>query len=322
MILVTGATGFLGAELILQLGRQGLKLRALKRQHSKIPEILRNLNHIEWFTADINDPATLEEAFDGITQVYHCAALISFHPADKETLLKVNIEGTANIVNLCDAYDVRLLHVSSVAALGDAKKGKQITEDDLWEYNRHAHTYAISKYGGEMEVWRGIAEGVEAIIVNPSIIIGASAGTEGSGAIFKLIQNGLSYYTKGVTGFVDVVDVARSMISLMNSGIQSERFTISAENYSYKQLFSEIASGFGRKAPATEAKKWMLSLAWRAAKAYGWLTGRSPGLTRETASSSLNQNYYSNDKIKNTIGIQFKPLRQSILEVCTGLKTP
>lgn len=321
MILVTGATGFLGAELILQLNQQSLKLRALRRQHSKIPRILEGIEGIEWFTADINDLATLEEAFEGITQVYHCAALVSFLPADKKRLLKVNIEGTSNVVNLCAAYNVRLLHVSSVATLGDAKKGKQITEDDLWEYNKNAHTYAISKYGGEMEVWRSIAEGLNAVIVNPAVIIGASAGVEGSGAIFKLVKEGLPYYTRGVTGLVDVKDVAKSMVTLMNSDIHSERFTISAENYGYQQFLTAIAKGFGKKAPTIEAKKWMLSLAWRAAKLGSWLSGKPTGLTRDSARSSLNQSFYNNDKIKNTIGIEFKPLQQSIAEVCTSFHT-
>jgi dihydroflavonol-4-reductase len=321
MILVTGATGFLGTELVLQLSQQGLKLRALKREHSKIPEILQDIDLIDWVVADINDLATLEEVFEGISQVYHCAALVSFDPKDKENLLRINIEGTANMVNLCSAFGARLLHVSSVATLGNAKKDQQITEDDLWEYDKTAHTYAISKYGAEMEVWRGIAEGLDAVIVNPSVIIGAGAGTEGSGAIFKLVKEGLSYYTAGATGIVDVADVAKSMISLMNSDTHSERFTISAENYSYQQFFSEIAKGFRIKAPAKEAKAWMLSIAWRAAKVAVWFTGKSAGLTRDTAKSSLNQSYYSNDKIKSTIGIEFKPLTQSIAEVCAALKT-
>lgn len=319
MILVTGATGFLGTELVLQLSRKGLKIRALKREHSKVPDVLQGIGLIDWVVADINDLATLEDTFEGISQVYHCAALVSFAPKDKEDLLRINIEGTANVVNICAAFNVRLLHVSSVATLGVAKNDQQITEEDLWEYDKTAHTYAISKYGAEMEVWRGIAEGLEAVIVNPSVIIGSGTGTEGSGAIFKLVREGLSYYTAGATGIVDVSDVAESMISLMNSSITAERFTISAENYTYQQFFTEIAKGFKIPAPAREAKPWMLSIAWRAAKVAGWFTGKTPGLTRETAKSSLNKSYYSNTKIKTTIGIEFKPLAQSIQEVCLSL---
>ena len=320
MILVTGATGFLGSELINQLLPQGKKLRALKRDNSVIPALFKDNPLIDWVVADINDVATLEDAFEDITRVYHCAALVSFNPKDKTELLKVNIEGTGNIVNLCAAYDARLIHVSSVAALGEPKKGKQITENDYLEYDAKAHSYAISKYEGEMEVWRGIAEGLDAVIVNPSVIIGAKAGFKGSGAIFKLVKDGLSFYTKGATGIVDVQDVAKSMIALMDSEITGERFTISSENYHYKQFFAEIAKGFGIAAPPKEAKPWMLGIAWRAAKLASFFTGKAASLTSDAARSSLNTSYYSNDKIINTIDIKFKPLQQSIQETCAGLK--
>lgn len=321
MILVTGATGFLGSELIEQLTGQGKKLRALKREKSTLPPLLANHALIEWFTADINDMGSLEDAFEGITQVFHCAALVSFDPKDKAQLLKINIEGTSNIANLCLSNGARLLHVSSVAALGEAKKGMQITEDDYWEYDAKVHSYAISKYEGEMEVWRSIAEGLDALIVNPSVIIGAKAGFKGSGAIFKLVKEGLSYYTAGATGFVDVADVAKSMIALMDSGITEERFTLSAENYYYKQFFSEIAAGFKVKAPAKEAKPWMMGLAWRTAKLTSLVTGKAAALTSDAARSSLKISLYNNDKIRKTTGITFKPLQQSIQEVCAGLTT-
>ncbi|SHF64816.1 NAD-dependent epimerase/dehydratase family protein [Pedobacter caeni] len=320
MILVTGATGFLGAELIHQLTGQGTKLRALKREHSVIPDLIKDNPLIEWAVADLNDFSSLDTAFEGIDQVYHCAAMISFDPRDKSKLLKVNIEGTSNVVNLCVEHQARLLHVSSVAALGNAKKGQLITEKDFWEYDSKAHSYAISKYEGEMEVWRGIAEGLEAVIVNPSVIIGGNAGFEGSGAIFKLVKNGLSYYTRGATGIVDVQDVAKSMIALMNSKITEERFTISAENYNYQRFFGEIAKGFGVKAPAKEAKPWMLGIAWRAAKFASLFTGKPAALTSDAARSSLNESLYSNKKIIDTIGITFKPLDQTVAETCQALK--
>jgi len=319
MILVTGATGFLGSELIDQLTRQGKKIRALKRKDSVIPELLKGNSLVEWAVTEINDLASLEDAFGDVSQVYHCAALVSFNPKDKAKLLKINIEGTSNIANLCAAYGARLLHVSSVAALGDAKKGMQITEDDYWEYDPKVHSYAISKYESEMEVWRSIAEGLDAVIVNPAVIIGANAGYNGSGAIFKLVKEGLKYYTSGATGLVDVSDVAKSMITLMDMPISGERFTISAENYHYKQFFSEIAAGFGVKAPAKEASPWMLGLAWRSLKVLSLFTGNAPGLTSDAARSSMNVSLYSNEKIIKTTGITFKPLHESIKEVCAGL---
>jgi dihydroflavonol-4-reductase len=320
MILITGATGFLGSALVHKLTTQGKQVRALKRERSAVPALLQNNNKIEWFITDILDLATLEDAFEGVDQVYHCAAFVSFDPKDKKKLLSTNIEGTSNIVNLCLANKVRLIHVSSVAALGNAKKGKLITENDFWEYDSKVHSYAISKYEGEMEVWRGIAEGLEAVIVNPSVIIGPNSGFAGSGAIFKLVKEGLSYYTKGATGIVDVEDVVKSMITLMESNEQGERFTISAENYHYEQFFKEIAEGFGVKPPVKEAKPWMLGIAWRAAKFASLFTSKPAALTSDAARSSMNESLYDNEKIKLTTGIKFKPLKQSIKETCEALK--
>lgn len=320
MILVTGATGFLGAELIRQLTAQQLKVRAIKRSTANVPDLIKDNSLVEWRIADINEPETLADAFEGVTQVYHCAAFISFDPKDKARLLKVNIEGTANVVNLCLEHGARLVHVSSVAALGNAKKGEQITEKDFWEYDPHVHSYAISKYEGEMEVWRGIAEGLDAIIVNPAVIIGKNAGFTGSGAIFKLVKDGLKFYTDGATGIVDVEDVAKCMILLMDSPITAERYTLSADNLNYKDFFASIAKGFGIKAPSTEAKPWMLGIAWRAAKLASWFTRKAPALTKDAARSSFNHSYYSNAKISKAVPIQFKPLQTSIMEVCQALK--
>ncbi len=320
MILVTGATGFLGSALIKQLTAQGVPVRGLKRSSSKIPLQLVNNSLVTWFTADINDLETLADAFEDITKAYHCAAFVSFNANDKSQLFRINIEGTANVVNLCAENNVRLLHVSSIAALGDAKKGQQISEKDFWEYNPHSHQYAISKYEGEMEVWRGIAEGLDAVIVNPAVIIGASAGEHGSGAIFKMVKNGLKFYTNGATGVVDVTDVAKCMVMLMESDISAERYILSADNLHYKDFFAEIAQGFNVEAPSREAKPWMLSLAWRAAKIASLFTNRAPALTKDAARSSLNLSYYSNQKLIDTLNFKFKPLNKSILEVCAALK--
>lgn len=320
MILVTGATGFLGSELILQLTNQGKKLRALKRQHSIIPHQLADNPLIEWQVADINDPADLEDAFAGITQVYHCAALVSFLPADQAEMLRVNIEGTGHVANLCLLNSARLVHVSSVAALGETKKGELITEQDFWIYDKHSGNYAISKYEGEMEVWRNITEGLDAVIVNPSIIIGPSSGYQGSGALFKLVRKDLNFYTSGGIGLVDVRDVAAVMIALMNSQTTGERFIISSENYTYQRLFKEIAQAFDMRIPQRKVSSWMLGLAWRLAKIGTLLTGKAFGLTAEVAKSSQINSFYSNKKVISATGIQFMPVQESIRETCLKLK--
>lgn len=320
MILVSGGTGFLGSELLKQLTDKGLTVRAIKREKSLIPVLLQNNALINWVNGDINEPATLADAFANVTHVYHCAAFVSLNSKNKKQLFHVNINGTTNIVNLCLAYNCRLLHVSSIAALGIPKKGEKISEKNFWEYDSKAHAYSLSKYEGEMEVWRGITEGLNAVIVNPSIIIGKNAGFEGSGSIFKMVKNGFPFFTNGTSGFVDVEDVAKAMILLMESEIEGQRYIVSSENYHYKRLFSEIADGFEVKAPTKEAKPWMLGLAWRGLKFISLFTNSEPAITRDTAESSTTDSNYDNKKIIEATGIQFKPIAQSLKEITQHLK--
>lgn len=322
MILVTGATGFVGSVLARRLAEQNIAIRCLKRQTSVIPEFLLPYSHlIDWREADILDSSMLEDAFEGITQVYHCAAWVSFKEADKEPMINTNIKGTANVVNLCLDYDARLVHVSSIAALGQAKPGELITEKHYLEETPANNNYAVSKLESEMEVWRGIAEGMQGVVVNPSVIIGPEAGADGSGKIFDTVRRGLKYYTKGSCGLVDVDDVARCMIELMNSDITAERYIINAENWKFKDLTKKIAEYFGVQPPTTEAKPWMLELAWRGASIWASLTGNDPALDKIAAQAASVEQNYDNSKIKKAISITFKPVKQTIQQVCSALKT-
>jgi dihydroflavonol-4-reductase len=319
-ILITGATGFLGTEMARQLAGSGNKIVCIKRSASIIPDVLKSMANIRWVDADILDIGALEDAFEGITQVYHCAALVSFDPAKKAAMIKVNVEGTANMVNLCLQYGVRLVHVSSVAALGEAKPDRLITENSHLEDTPYGNGYAMSKYESEMEVWRGIAEGVDGVIVNPSIIIGRGAGTNGSGQIFEKVREGLSYYTGGSCGFVDVEDVAKAMIALMNTDISGQRYIINAENWTWKNLLAETAENFDLTPPQTLAKPWMLNMAWRASAVWSAVTGRRKGIDKVSAQAASKALNYCNKKIKKAVGIEFKPVKESIKEICVALK--
>ena len=321
MILITGATGFLGSELAMQLVQQGGHIRCTKRANSVIPGILIPYQmQIEWVDADMMDIFALEDALQDITQVYHCAAWVSLKQADKKQMITTNVTGTANLVNLCLQNKIRLLNVSSVAAIGLAKPGDLITENHYLDLATENDGYAISKLESEMEVWRGIAEGLDAVIVNPSIIIGANAGINGSGALFETIRKGLKFYTTGSSGFVDVEDVAKCMIALMNSHIHAERYIISAENRNYKQLTAEIADGFGVTPPATFAQAWMMGVVWRTAAFMAKITGKDPWIDKVSAQAATVTRDYDNSKIKKTIGIEFKPLSDSVKEVCARLQ--
>ncbi|MFC5285348.1 NAD-dependent epimerase/dehydratase family protein [Pedobacter alpinus] len=323
MILVTGATGFLGAELVVQLLQTEDKVRCTKKENSVIPQKLIPFAHkIEWVFANILDYSDFELAFENITQVYHCAALVSFDKNLKEKMLLVNAEGTANVVNLCIQFNIdKLLHVSSIAALGSAKHSEAINETYFWEGFETHDAYAVSKYRGEMEVWRGINEGLNAVIVNPSVIIGVDAGTECSGALFETIKNGFSYYTQGATGFVDVKDVAKCMILLMQNEVNNQRFIINSENLSYKELFSLTAEEFGRKTPLKLAKPWMLNIAWRLNSIKNTLTGGKGGLNKTVANTASKTTEYDNQKIKTLLNFQFFPIKKTITEIVNSLKS-
>lgn len=319
MILITGATGFLGAELAKQLADKGETIRCTKRETSIIPMLLLPYTQIQWVMADMLDIFALEDALDGINRVYHCAAWVSLKQAEKAPMIRTNVNSTANLVNLCLNRDIKLVHVSSIAAIGEAKPGELITENHHLDIMAENDGYAISKLESEMEVWRGIAEGLNAVIVNPSLIIGANAGTDGSGQLFETVRKGLKFYTEGSAGFVDVEDVAKCMIALMESDITAQRYIISAENRNYKELTAEIAKGFNVPPPAKLAKPWMMGLAWRAAAAYAYLIRQSPAIDKIAAQSASQVKDFDNSKIRSAIAIEFKPISKSIIEICERL---
>jgi dihydroflavonol-4-reductase len=321
MILVTGATGFLGSELVRQLLLQGKPVRALKRQTSLTPEILLPYSSIDWVEADVLDHFALKEAMDGVSHVYHCAAMVSFRKADKKKMLKVNVEGTANMVNICLENNIqKLVHTSSIAAVGQNKLGDLSHEADHWQFNKSQSNYAISKYESEMEVFRGVAEGLNAVVVNPSIIIGKNAGKTGSGQLFETVKKGLNYYPGGSCGLVDVEDVARTMIGLMDCDIKSGRYIINSENLSYRDLLTAIAKGYGLAPPSFKLSPWMLNSGLMISLIARTLTGKEYGITREIVNSAFKSLQYSNKKITEALNISFKPVHTSILEICQVTK--
>jgi nucleoside-diphosphate-sugar epimerase len=317
-ILVTGGAGLVGNELIKQLLEVGENVKAI--YHSSPISISHpSLSVVQ---CDILDISILEEVMEGITHVYHAAALVSYDPKDRHQLLKINIEGTANIVNACLNKGVdKLVHVSSVAALGRIRNGEMITEKMMWTEETSNSVYGKSKYYGEMEVWRGTAEGLKAVIVNPSLIMGGDNWESGSSAIFKNAYNEFPWYTDGVTGIVDVRDVARAMILLMNSSISSERFIISGENLSYKELFTMMANCFGKKPPTRKVNHFLAEMVWRMEFIKSRLTGKKNLLTKETARTAQAKVFFDNQKILNALpGFHFTKIKDTIEFTCERLK--
>ena len=261
MILVTGGAGLLGKELIAQLLLQGKKVRAIYNRTELADFQNTNLQQMQ---CNILDVVGLEEAMKGVEYIYHCAAVISFNPRRKEEMFKINIEGTANVVNAAlDAGIKKMVYVSSVAALGRIRENEPINESMNWTEETSNSAYGQSKYLAEMQVWRGIGEGLNAVIVNPVIIFGAGEWNSGSSQIFKNVYKEFPWYTNGSTGFVDVRDVVKAMIELMNSDITAERFIISAENRTYADVFNLIAKAFGKKPPQKKVTPLLAKIVWR-----------------------------------------------------------
>lgn len=309
MILVTGGTGLLGSHLLMELASRGEKIRALYRTEEKRDSVAdifgyyqenpnTLLDQIEWVKGDVLDAPSLESALENVTQVYHCAAAVTFLAKDRPYMHKVNVEGTANLLNLCvEKEDVRFCHVSSVAAIGRDGSEEVISEANEWKESDHNAAYAISKRNAELEVWRAIEEGLEAFMVNPSLIIGPGDWNASTGAMFKRAWSGLPFYTRGGNCFVDVRDVASAMVALMDSGITRERFIVGAENRKFKEVFERIAKIMDKKPPKLEATPFLTGLTWRAEAVVSAITGKKPFITKEVAHHALQLNRYDNSKL-------------------------
>ncbi len=317
-ILITGAAGLVGNELLKQLLAQGYNVKAI---YHSTPLSISHPN-LEIVQCDILDVVGLEEVMKGMARVYHCAAIVSFDPKEKHHLLKINIEGTANVVNAClDAGVKKLVHVSSVAALGRIRKDETITEKMNWTEETSNSIYGKSKYLGELEVWRGIGEGLQAVIVNPTLILGGDNWETGSSVIFKNAYNEFPWYTDGISGFVDVQDVARAMILLMNSDITGQRFILNVENLPYKEIFSSIAICFGKKRPYKKVTHFLAEMIWRAEAIKTILTGKKHLLTKETARTAQAKVYFDNSKILNALPqFHFTKIKDTIERTCATLK--
>jgi nucleoside-diphosphate-sugar epimerase len=317
--LVTGASGLLGVYLIRELLKTNEPVIAIYRL--KIPPQLspEEQSQVNWIQGDILDVMFLAEVMEDCDKVYHCAGLVSFSPKRIKDLFKINVDGTANVVNACLAAGVsKLIHVSSVASLGRKRNGQTVTENVKWDDNANPSVYGKTKYLGELEVWRGIAEGLNAVIVNPVIILGKGDWHSGSGATFKNAYNEFPWFTEGSSGFVDGEDVAKAMVMLMDSEITAERFILSAENWTYRGLFTAMAKGFGKKPPSRKVTPWLAALVWRLEAIKGWITGQDPLLTKETAETAQQTVKFDNTKILKTLqDFSFKPLQQTIEESCS-----
>lgn len=318
MVFVTGSSGLIGSFLVPELLRQGHQVKALYR--GQIPAIA-GANKVTWLEGDILDPTLLRQALQGVQHVFHCAGLVSYAPQDEELLKQVNIEGTANIVDAClEAGEIKLCHVSSIAAIGRPKNTNSLDEKAKWDPADDLSAYASSKYFAELEVWRGVAEGLKAVIVNPSVVLGPADWNRSSTQLFRYVYRERPFYTGGEANFVDVRDVVEAMLQLTFSDISGERFILNAEQKSFKVFFEEVARCFGKKAPATKVPPLLAEVVWRLEHARSWLTGKRPLITKDTARTARKTHFFSNRKIEQAIGFRFRPLTESVEWVCRELQ--
>lgn len=325
MNLITGGTGLVGAHLLLFLLEKEEQVRALYRSEQRLDKTRKLFEFyqkqelfslIDWVKADITDTTSLDKAFEGITQVYHCAAYISLSSSSKE-MYKTNIEGTANIVNFCIDYKVKkLCYVSSIATIGIPQAPNYIaTEETEWNPNADHTDYAISKYGGETEVFRGSQEGIEVVVVNPGIILGPEFWDSESARFFEEINKGMLFYTKGSTGFVAVTDVVRAMYVLMNSNVNMEKYILVGKNIIFEDFFNQIASAIKAKKPSIYAKPWMTKLASQIDFVISKLFFRQRIFTSSMSKAAHATYLYSSEKIERELNFEFTDINEYIEQV-------
>ncbi len=324
MILVTGSTGLLGSHLLVELTLHDFKIRASYRNKAKIQEVekLFQFYHksqakelfskIEWIKCDLLDLSELNELFRDVEFVYHCSGKVSFCKTDFNACFRNNREVTANIVNYCLHSNVKkLCYVSSTAAIGNNPNGLT-TELDKWANGKTISGYSVSKFSAEKEVWRGIEEGLNAVIINPCVILGPGDWNESSLTIFKTAKRGISFFPSGRNAIVDARDVAKSMRLLMRSDIHSERFLCVGLNITFQDLFSELCLQFGNKAPSIYVPRWLTLIVSTISETFNRITGKKSGLSVETAYSAYKSIEYDNSKLKNAIEIEFHKLDETI----------
>lgn len=314
MVLITGASGFLGQRLVRYLSAGGQRVRAL--YYNSIPTgDLASLPGVEWLQCDLLDVFAVAEAMEGVSQVYHCAAIVSFLPADREVMLHFNTESTANVVNQALEQGIKkMVYVSSVAALGrTGNEDKPITEEEEWGESGYNSAYGLSKYLAETEVWRGIGEGLNAVIINPGVILGAGNWERGSAQLMKVAYDEFPFYTTGSTSWVDADDVTQIMTSLMAGSATAERYIVSAGNYSYRHVFTLMAGALGRRPPRYLAGSMVTGIAWRLSMLKSAVTGANPVITRETAINAQGISIYKNEKLLAALpGFTYRPIEITI----------
>lgn len=327
-VLVTGATGLLGSNITKQLVHSGHSVSVLCRPSSDRTLLESVAHQINWIEGDILDYLGLEEAFRRVEMVIHTAATVSFTPKERKMMFKINVEGTANVVNACLSADIKkLCHVSSVAAIGrpvrknkDSSTLTEIDEEHRWVDSSSNSNYAITKYLAELEVWRGIEEGLNAVIINPSVILGEGDWHKSSTRLFKYVFDEKPFYSEGALNFVDVKDVSEAACKLLLSDISGERFIVNGGTIPYEKFFNDAAVALGKKPPKWKVNTIVAEIVWRVEAFRSMVTGKAPLLTKETARAAQHLYRFNGEKLTKETGIRYRDLSETLTRISKSFR--
>jgi dihydroflavonol-4-reductase len=326
--LVTGATGIVGSHVVLELLQRNQPVVAAKQKNSNLKQVEKLFsyytpNHkqlfekITWVELDVCDIFSIEDALEGISTVYHCAGFVSFNKSDRKKLMQINETGTANVVIACMKKKIdALCHVSSLATINNLDYTLPLHEEVFWKASGKESDYALSKYNAEREVWRGIEEGLNAVIVNPGIILSSGFWHQSSSQIFDTCYNGNKFYTNGMGSYISANDVAKAMIELTQKRLFANRYILIENSYSYHDIFNQIHAHLEKPLPTIQATRIVLEIGKIGTALISFFSGKKQKITRSIINSALNKQTFSNKKLKEAIELPLNPIYLSITQIC------
>lgn len=313
MIALTGATGLVGSFLARRLLQEQIPFVAIHRSENNYGMLEDVADQISWSVADVLNPVKLYDAFQNCDTVIHAAALVSFNPRDKNKLYDINLGGTRNVVNACIEAGVRkLIHISSVAALGRNKLSAVVDENTQWMESSLNTNYGESKYLAELEVWRGKEEGLETSIINPSVVLAPGNWDRSSAKIFKYVWTEKPFYTSGSFNYIDVRDLVEIVLKAIHGAVNGERLIANAGKITYQEFLQSAAYHFKKRAPRYKIGARLMGMIARFEQVRTFLLGGDPLITPETAKLSIAGTYFDNSKIKSLLNFDFRPLDDTL----------
>ena len=289
------------------------QVHCLVRKNAKLEQLQRLAPAAKIVVGDLEDADLLKEQINWADYVVHAAALVAFDSKKDKLIQRVNVDATATLVNIAIEYGVKkFCFISSIAAIGRGDTELNLDETNQWQDTKELPFYTKSKYLAEQEVWRGIAEGLPAVIVNPSVVLGVGDWNRSSLQIFNYFKTKNPFYPTGTINYVDIRDVAEITSKLLLSDITAERFILNAGAIPYKDFLEQLATSLGEKAPSKPLPKWLHPLLWRADATRATLTGSERKITADLIKSATKKHQYNSDKIRNTLNFSFRPLEETL----------